>query len=150
MSTSLGTTTNSELVFTKRSKPENAQPSVEERRHRLLESTKEAFPDGKIPNLFTTVLLMRSSNDANDDNLPFIRVESIVVTSPTGDDSHQTIFNDVWCLWDTGAQVSYVVSDLLDPYVRDNESAGCATMEIKCVLFAIWGCLLMVTSGSGT
>ena len=47
----------------------------------------------------------------------------------------QTVFENTWCLWDTGAQTSFIVTSQLGAAVRDNKTEGSAIMDIKCVLF---------------
>jgi hypothetical protein len=43
-------------------------------------------------------------------------------------------FDDVWCLWDTGAHCSVIVSSKLRPEVRRQNEEGFATLQITCVL----------------
>ena len=75
---------------------------------------------------------------------PFILASRIVVTSATDTSDNppqyiciyiQTVFENTWCLWDTGAQTSFIVTSQLGAAVRDNKTGGSAIMDIKCVLF---------------
>jgi len=43
----------------------------------------------------------------------------------------QSVFENVWCLWDTGAQTSFVVTSQLDATVRDNQTEGNTIMDIN-------------------
>ncbi|KAF8802284.1 hypothetical protein BYT27DRAFT_7112899, partial [Phlegmacium glaucopus] len=52
--------------------PPTVDPIAEERRHHLLELTKEVFLDGKVPALFTSTCLPLSQ-DGTADQLPFIQ-----------------------------------------------------------------------------
>ena len=68
---------------------------------------------------------------------PFILASRIVVTSATdtSDNPPQFVFENVWCLWNTGAQTSFVLTSQLGAAVSDNQSQGNAIMDIKRVLF---------------
>ncbi|GBE84298.1 hypothetical protein SCP_0602760 [Sparassis crispa] len=88
-------------------KPAKADPLAKERRRRLLDLTEQTFPDGKVPDPVVT------SAEDQTDNPP------------------QSVFENVWCLWDTGAQTSFVVTHLLDSVVRNNQDEGSAIMEIS-------------------
>jgi hypothetical protein len=105
---------------------------AKERRRRLLELTKQSFPDGKVPDPFSLTWLTLSRN-----RLPFILASRIVVTSATDTSDHppQAIFENVPCIWDTGAQVSSILASQLDAAVRGNQTEGNAIMDIKCDLF---------------
>ncbi|KAL6300365.1 hypothetical protein BKA93DRAFT_740662 [Sparassis latifolia] len=52
-------------------KPAKADPLAKERRRRLLDLTKQTFPDGKVPDPFTLTWLALSQ-DADANHLPFI------------------------------------------------------------------------------
>jgi hypothetical protein len=120
----------------KPSKPAHVNPLAKERRLRLLELTKQSFPDGKVPDPFSLTWLSLSQ-DVAPNKLPFILASRIVVTSATdtSDNPPQSVFENTWCLWDTGAQTSFIVTGQLDAAVRDNKTEGSAIMDIKCVLF---------------
>ncbi|KAF8802287.1 hypothetical protein BYT27DRAFT_7308284 [Phlegmacium glaucopus] len=104
-------------------------PIAGERRHHLLELTRQTFPDGRVPDPFTNWLSL--SQDGAADRLPFIWALCIVITSTTGHNSKQSVFENVWCLWDTGAQTSIILTSLLDPAVRNNQDEGFAIMDIS-------------------
>jgi hypothetical protein len=117
-------------------KAAHVDPLAKERRRRLLELTKQSFPDGKVPDPFT-LTWPALSQDAAANKLPFILAPRIVVTGPTdtSDNPPQSVFENVWCLWDTGALTSFVLTSQLDATVRDNQTEGSAIMDIKCDLF---------------
>ena len=54
----------------KPTKPTNVDPLAKERRRRLLELTKQSFPDGKVPDLFTSTWLSLSQDVAPPINFP--------------------------------------------------------------------------------
>jgi len=105
---------------------------AKERRRRLLELTEQSFPDGKVPDPFALTWLALSQ-DAAANKLPFILASRIVVTSATdaSDNPPQSVFENAWCLWDTGAQTSFVLTSQLDAAVRDNQTEGNAIMDIN-------------------
>jgi len=129
--TGLKFTTVSKFV-PKPTKPAHVDPLAKERRRRLLELTKQSFPDGKVPDPFALTWLSLSQ-DAGANKLPFILASRIVVTSATDTSDHppQSVFENTWCLWDTGAQTSFVVTSQLDAAVRDNKTEGSAMMDIS-------------------
>ncbi|KAF8887626.1 hypothetical protein CPB84DRAFT_1849802 [Gymnopilus junonius] len=102
----------------KPTKPTNVDPLAKEHRHHLLELTKQSFPDGK---------------DVTANKLPFILASRIVMTSTTdmSEDPPRSVFENVWCLWDTGVQTSFIVTSQLDATVRDNQTEGNAIMDIN-------------------
>ena len=71
--------------------------------------------------------------------LPFILASPIVVISATdmSDDPPQSVFENFWCLWDSGAQTSFVFTSQLDATVRNNQTEGNSIMDIKCDRFII-------------
>ncbi|KAK2465135.1 hypothetical protein APHAL10511_002827 [Amanita phalloides] len=113
-------------------KPAQVDPLAKERRRRLLELTQESFPDGKVPDPFSLKWLALSK-DVAANKLPSILASRIVVTSATdtSDNPPQSVFENVWCLWDTGAQTSFVLTSQLDAAVRDNQTEGNAIMDIN-------------------
>ncbi|KAJ7253273.1 hypothetical protein C8J57DRAFT_1722615 [Mycena rebaudengoi] len=129
-SAGLNMTTVSKFV-PKRTTPTNVDPLAKERRRRLVELAKCLFPDGKVPDPFTLSWLALSQ-DVAANNLPFILASRIVVTSATdmSDNPPDSIFEDVWCLWDSGAQTSFVLTSQLHSTVRDNQDEGSALMDI--------------------
>jgi hypothetical protein len=44
----------------------------------------------------------------------------------------QSVFENVWCLWGTGVQTSFVVTSQFDATVGDNQTEGNAIIDIKC------------------
>ncbi|KAF8200028.1 hypothetical protein K438DRAFT_1759059 [Mycena galopus ATCC 62051] len=129
-STGLDTTTVSKFI-PKPTTPTNVDPLAKERRRRLVELTKDSFPDGKVPDPFTLSWLALSQ-DVAANKLPFILASRIVVTSATdmSDNPPENVFEDVWCLWDSGAQTSFVLTSQLHSAVRDNQDEGSAWMDI--------------------
>ncbi|KAJ2916981.1 hypothetical protein MD484_g3465, partial [Candolleomyces efflorescens] len=107
-------------------------PLAKDRRRRLLELTEQSFPDGRVPDPFTLTWLGLSQETAAN-KLPFILASRIVVTSAAdeSDNPPQSVFENVWCLWDTGAQTSFVLTSQLDPIVRNNQTEGNALMDIN-------------------
>jgi len=116
----------------KPTKPVHVDPLAKERRRRLLELTKQTFPDDKVPDPFLLAWLSLSQ-DVAANKLPFILASRIVVTSATDTSDYppQSVFENVWCLWDTGAQTSFVLTSQLDAAVRDNQNEGNAIMDIN-------------------
>jgi len=85
--------------------------------------TEEAFPPGKpLPDPYTATWLTARSDDSVVNKLPFVTATCTV--KPLDDDSNPpaNVFNDVLCLWDTGAQTSFVLSSLLSPEVREGQN----------------------------
>jgi hypothetical protein len=60
---------------------------AKERRRRLLELTKQAFPDGKVPDPLS-LTLNASSRDVATSKFPFTFTPRIVVTSATDTSDH--------------------------------------------------------------
>jgi hypothetical protein len=52
--------------------PTTFDPKVQERRRRLRSLTKAAFPDGRVPDPYTSIWINEFGGDANK-NLPFVR-----------------------------------------------------------------------------
>jgi len=113
--------------------PTNDDPRAKERRRRVAELAEQTFPDGKAPDPYTSVWLW-SLQDAAINKLPFITASRIVVSSATAKSPNmpQTVFEDIMCLWDSGAQTSYIVTSRLHASVRDNKTEGSAIMDIRC------------------
>ena len=63
---------------------------------------------------------------------PFILASRIVVTSATdtSDNPPQSVFENVWCLLDTGSQTSFVLTSQLGAVVIDNQTQGNVIMDI--------------------
>ncbi|KAJ7654308.1 hypothetical protein B0H17DRAFT_1146804 [Mycena rosella] len=130
-STGLHMTTVSKFI-PKPTTPTNVDPLAKERRRRLVELTKDSFPDGKVPDPFTLSWLALSQ-DVAANKLPFILASRIVVTSATdmSDNPPENIFEDVWCLWDSGAQTSFILTSQLHSAVRDYQDEGSALMDTR-------------------
>jgi hypothetical protein len=77
-------------------KPANVDPLAKQRRRRLLELTEQSFPDGKVPDPFTSTWL-GLSQDVAANKLPFILASRIVVTSATdmSENPPQSVFENV-------------------------------------------------------
>ncbi|KAJ7764601.1 hypothetical protein DFH07DRAFT_956058 [Mycena maculata] len=129
-STGLHMTTVS-IFIPKPTTPTNVDPLAKERRRRLVQLTKDSYPDGKVPDPFTLSWLALSQ-DVAANKLPFILASRIVVTSATdmSDNPPENLFEDVWCLWDSGVQTSFVLTSQLHSAVRDNQDQGSALMDI--------------------
>lgn len=106
-------------------------PLQKERRRVILELAKQAFLGGKTPLPFAVTCALSADNSG----LPFIRASRIVVTSPTSD--IKATFENVLCLWDTGAHASFIVFSQLPEGVRDGRVEGTAFMEIECDPFFV-------------
>ena len=85
-----------------------------EKRHKLRELIKEWFPNGVPP--YHVIINTQSIIDS----LPFIRA-TIRMTSE--DASEFQIFQNEWCLWDTGAMVSYMRGGRLCPGVKGGHNS---------------------------
>ena len=120
-------------------------PVAMERRRRLIELTKEAFPDGKVPDPFNLSWLALSQ-DVAANKLPFILASRIVVTSARDltNNPPQNVFHNVWCLWDSGAKTSFILTSQLHSAVSDNQEEGSALMDITYVFALLppsYGCV---------
>ncbi|CAA7264872.1 unnamed protein product [Cyclocybe aegerita] len=64
--------------------------------------------------------------------IPFVFASRLIVTSTTdmSDEPPKSIFENVWCLWDSGAQTSFILTSNLNSTVRDNRDEGSALMDI--------------------
>jgi hypothetical protein len=78
---SLKFTTISKFIA-KPTKPPHVDPLAKERRRRLLELTKQPFPDGKVPDPFSLAWLSLSQ-DVAANKLPFVLALRIIVASAT-------------------------------------------------------------------
>ena len=106
-------------------------------RFKLRDIARKAFPDGKIPDPYTTGWL--TLDDAERD-LPFIQATVTVSPYewPDGTPEPAQTFRDVRVLWDTGAQVSQILSsELRDDIKIDGngvvQTSGFAAAKIKYV-----------------
>jgi hypothetical protein len=97
-----------------------------ERRRLAIAEMKRDFPDLKFPDPYTVVWLNNFENSFR--KLPFI-CASIKIT-PAEDESEVQTFDDVWCLFDLGAQVSQIPSIHLNASLRGNKMEGMASMEV--------------------
>ncbi|KAJ7197372.1 hypothetical protein GGX14DRAFT_667879 [Mycena pura] len=107
-------------------------PLAMERGRRLVELTKEAFPDGKVSDPFNPRWFASDQDVAANKRLPFILASRIVVKSATdiSDNPPENVFHNVWCLWDSSAQTSFILTSQLHSAVRDNQEEGSALMDI--------------------
>jgi hypothetical protein len=88
--------------------PESVTPARLERRRKMVDRAKAAFPNG-VPDPYTTLDL------ESRESLPFVRA-TITMLSYDGLIAHQ--FKDIWCLWDSGAHICHVRSVSLNPEVK--------------------------------
>ena len=128
----------------------NCRPQIHDRLrvHRQAYQTRPCRSIGEgtsssSPRTYRTVLSRRQgfgsvlidwlswSQDVAANKLPFI----VTSATDTSDNPPQSVFENTWCLWDTGAQTSFMVTSQLGVAVRDNKTEGNAIMDIKCVLF---------------
>ncbi|KAH9989428.1 hypothetical protein BJV77DRAFT_1017048 [Russula vinacea] len=78
---------------------------------------------------FGSVLIdwLSLSQDVAANKLPFI----VTSATDTSDNPPQSVFENTWCLWDTGAQTSFMVTSQLGVAVRDNKTEGNAILDIN-------------------
>jgi hypothetical protein len=74
---------------------------------------KELYPNG-IPDPYVII------DAKSKDNLPFVRA---TICMNSSDESEVQIFADEWCLWDTGAEVSYILGAKLSLEVKGGQNA---------------------------
>ena len=91
-----------------------------ERRRKMFALTKAAFPDLKVPMPFVSVRAKKETGFS----MPFVRAS--VIVKPYDDDEEdkmppKDVFDDAWCLWDTGAQSIMILTRMLSPEVRGGE-----------------------------
>ncbi|KAF8905225.1 hypothetical protein CPB84DRAFT_1745551 [Gymnopilus junonius] len=125
---SLNITTVSEFVPNP-PKPPIPDPLVKEHRHRIIELTKQAFPNDNVPDPFI-VTWLGLLGDVAVDNLSFISASSSAVASAPCmfENQPRTVFKNIWYLQDTGAQTSFVPTSQLD---AGNQTEGNAVKEIS-------------------
>lgn len=131
-------------------RPERVGPLPIERRRRLIQLFEQAFPGGRVPADPFTFNYLAAFQDAAVNWLPFILATRITITNAqdrTHNPPHAS-FENVWCLWDTGSHISYIVTHQLDPAVRNNRDEGSAIMEISCAQPCI--CNLLVHANMST
>ena len=99
--------------------------AISQKRRKLLELTRASFPDGKVPMPYSVNVWLSPF-----ENLQFIQA-TVVVTSD--DEQHQQDFTDVWCLWDTGAQISMILGSQINQDVKgpDAPAEGFLSMDIS-------------------
>jgi len=100
--------------------PEFYSPARRGRRQTLLKLAEASFPDG-VPSPYA-VLPSRSR-----ENLPFV----CATISVTNDYDRSQQFRDVWCLWDTGAAISHILTGILHEEVRGSSTEGYVSGEIR-------------------
>ena len=81
-----------------------AEAIKREHRRKLLELTKATFPDGKISMLYLIIPATQY-----EPPFPFV-CASVVILPFDVDGIVGDAFDNVWCLWDTGAHCSAIVS----------------------------------------
>jgi hypothetical protein len=85
-----------------------------EKRHKLREEMKEWYPNGVLD---PYVIINLQSKD----NLPFVRA-TILITSD--DESEMQRFTNEWCLWDSGAEISYILNAKLSLGVKGGQNSA--------------------------
>lgn len=113
--------------------------SEKARRLKLRDLTRKDFPDGKIPDPYASTWL-NLSGDSSTAKLPFIQATITVSPQDWPYDTHppEQTFQNVWALWDTGVQVSQILSSRLDDAVKRDENgdvqpSGYATAKVMYV-----------------
>jgi len=121
---------------------------MERRRLLVAKLSEEIFPTNKILDPLA-VTLLEPFKEGGETHLPFIYASRIVVEmiDSATEPPPRVTFENVQCLWDTGAQSSYIATSMLDATVRGGQTEGSAMMYIWCDLFY---CLqLMATLAHG-
>jgi len=120
----------------------SADPMAKKRRERLIAMTEEAFPPGKpLPDPYTYIWMTARSDDTAVNKLPFITATCTV--TPLNDNSEsppKNVFDSVLCLWDTGAQISFVLASQLSGEVKEGKTEGTAMMDVQCVSKSAFFC----------
>ena len=102
-----------------------AAAGARERRRKMFALTKAAFPGLRVPTPFVSV----RANEIFPFPMPFVRA-SLIKPCDEDEDSCTDIF-DTWCLWDTGAQSSMILSRMLSKEVKGGEEEGYASLVIR-------------------
>jgi hypothetical protein len=103
-----------------------AAARARERRHKMFALTKATFPDLRVPTPFVSV----RANENPWFPMPFVRAD-LAIKPYDGDDDSLTDIYDTWCLWDTGAQTSMILSQVLSEEVRGGQEEGYASLVIR-------------------
>lgn len=96
-----------------------------EKRKKLLELTRSSFPDGEVPTPYVNVWIHAF------ERLQFIQA---TVLATSDDEEHKQEFTNVWCLWDTGAQITTILGSQLNADVKGGPDApeqGFLSMDIS-------------------
>jgi len=123
------------------------------RRARLRDLAKKDFPGGKIPDPYTAAWL-NLIGGAEMRDLPFFQATIRISPYewPDGTPEPVQTFQDIWVLWDTGAQVSQILSTQLHDNIKKDENgvvqrSGFAVAKVKYVqlLFHVrlWNLLII-------
>lgn len=99
--------------------PEFYSPARRERRQKLLKLAEASFPDG-VPSPYAVLPL------CSREKLPFV----CATISVTNDYDRSQQFQDVWCLWDTGATISHILTGILNEEIRGSSTEGYVSGEI--------------------
>ena len=78
----------------------------------------------KVPMPFVSVRVKKETGFS----MPFVRASVIVKPYDDGEEENmppKDVFDDAWCLWDTGAQSIMILTRMLSPEVRGGEEDGC-------------------------
>ena len=81
------------------------------------------FSDGgPVPTLYATTELW------NLYNLQFIQVSVLVMSA---DEQRTQMFTNIWCLWDTDAEISMILGSELSDNVKEPEVEGYVSINIS-------------------
>ena len=87
---------------------ESVSPARRAKRRKMVELAKAAFPDG-VPSPYTVL------DSLSNNRLQFL-CATVMMYSDDGLNAQE--FKDVLCLWDSGAQISFILGGLLSPEVK--------------------------------
>lgn len=110
------------------------------RRARLRNLAKKDFPGGKIHDPYTAAWLNLIGGAEIRDLQATIRISPY--EWPDGAPEPMQTFQDIWVLWDTGAQVSQILSTQLHDNIKEDENgavqlSGFAVAKVKYVQLLI-------------
>ena len=119
------------MVTQRRATPSTHSTKSQERRQRLRDIAKSSFPGGQYPEPYSSFWLQEFRGNTYR-HLPFIL--SNIVISPLEVRSNlitEQNLENVWCLWDTGAHISQVLSSQVDPRITREQTNGQVHMAVK-------------------
>ncbi len=91
---------------------------------KLQDLVKQKSPSDTIPDPYTVVALKQNPTPRM---IPFI--QATIRISPYESDEIEQTFRDVWVLWDTGAQVSQILSGQLRDEIKTDSESGVVQTE---------------------